>query len=198
MDQVGGGGRVIQIWKYRWSIFVQMYSVALFIIGVIGGFGVWVILARQIDESYLYLGLVCVAIALFFVWGMWRFYFQHLPIVVGEQGISTLAFGRWWHLIPWHTVKKIEKMRFQDPMWGMDRAKFSVIAPDDRIVFDDGLRELRGCLDAINENIRGRSIELVFIDRGADTYEKTRTTVTNAEQRRKLMRDGVRVSLSEL
>jgi hypothetical protein len=136
--------------------------------------------------------------ALFFLWCLWRFYLRHLPVATSSEGIKSFFFGKNEKYFLWKDIKKIERIRYYDGGVNMYVHTYRFYESEDYIRFDDGLAKIKDLLAAINPYIRQYNIEITAFDRGLDTMKKIARSNIDPEEKKKLLREGVRETLSEL
>lgn len=123
-------------------------------------------------------------------------------IVVDDDGIAALAFGRAWKFIPWSEIAAIERIR--RPMvteWNTWREGYEFVIHGrqaDEIHLIDNITCLNVLLNVLNRYIEQYHIPLVAFDRGSDTRPKIRATTPDREERRRLLREGYKTILSSL
>lgn len=179
------------IYRYPFWTLISLYGAMIASFAVLIIFGSYLITKGQIDKSYLYIGGFCIALSLLSLYSVTDLYRKHLAILIDTNGISTVSlWGR--KLVPWDAICRIERRRAFDPVWNKHRNIYYVIDPNNRIRFDEALKDLRSLLDQINVNIQKYNIDTLLIDLGRDTRRQVYTSVADDDERRKLMREGVR------
>lgn len=121
-------------------------------------------------------------------------------IVVDDDGISALAFGRVWRSIRWTDVDRIDRIRFPPNLYRW-RARHTFVihgCRNDEIRFAEEITNLTVLLKLLNRYIEQHHIPLAAFDRGPDTRAKVRATTLDPAERKRLLREGYRTSLSSL
>jgi hypothetical protein len=178
---------------------IAQYLLGCVLIIGFSGFGFFFMSAVEIDTRYTYVAAASFAIAIFCAGPMVMFHIWHLPVVISDDGMGVLSFGRVRTFIAWNDVARIESIRYFEA----SRASYCELyyvygATGTRIRFDDGLEQLRDLLDQINRYVRQRGIEIVRYDRGTDTLKGVRNSSANPTDRKRVLREGVRSRLLEL
>ena len=122
----------------------------------------------------------------------------HRPILVDEEAISSLSFGRKKVTITWPKITRIERRRYLDSQSFTPRYKFSIFSAGERIYFDDQISRLDELISWLNHQAKVYGIPLIAVDAGLDTRRKIKATVTDRSVRSQLLRDGVRETLLTL
>lgn len=145
-------------------------------------------------------------IGLFVIWSgvlILRSYFKtSREIAVDDHGITAFAFGRTWRFIRWAEVARI--VRIRRPMvteWNTwrDGYEFMILGcQNEEIWFVDNIVGLTGLLGRLNRYVERNNIPLVAFDRGSDTRPKIRATASDRAERKRLLREGYKTTLSSL
>jgi len=130
--------------------------------------------------------------------GMLVFYLRCRPLGIGDEGIATFMLGRRWKFIDWHNVKKVEKFRVYDSFFYEYRRVFLVSADGARIRFDDWIGDLPNLLATMNGYIAKYQIPVFAVDRGRDTLRGISGSAMDSIAQKKLLREGVRTTVSQL
>lgn len=136
-----------------------------------------------------------------FMFSVLKFSFENTrPIMIDETGISAWAFGRVWKTIAWPEVKGIERVRSLKIKEQGSRYGYSllIIGSRDQINIEDDIRELPALLSTLNAYVQRYQIPLLARDKGEDTRAKIKATVKDKQERKKLLKEGVQSSITEL
>ena len=143
---------------------------------------------------------------LFFLAAEKSLFVRNLPLKIDETGIYAMVFGRTWKSIPWSDVQCIEKIKttIYTPLKFRDGYKFLIVGTDNQIQLDDTIYKLPNyekypaILHTLNFYVQQHNIPLVAYDRGEDTKKKIEVTVMDKQQRKKLLKEGVKTSITSL
>ena len=78
------------------------------------------------------------------------------------------------------------------------RYKYSILGPESRIWFDDGIVGLAEIVAVLNTRSRQFNFELTSIDVGLDTKNSVKQTISDPTERSKILRDGLRTRIERL
>lgn len=127
---------------------------------------------------------------------------RNREIVVTDEGVAALALGRTWRFIRWTEVSRIERIRCPTMTeWNTWRNGYEFVIrgrQGDEVWFVDTITCFTGLLGALNCYVEQHHIPLVAFDRGTDTRAKIRADTSDRGQRRRLLREGYKSTLSSL
>jgi hypothetical protein len=131
-----------------------------------------------------------------------RFFFvKQRPLVIDETGITALVRGKPWKFIAWPEVTKIKRIRrimILELGGSRNGYEFAIVGPHNEINLDDRISDFSVLLDTLNFYIQRYQIPLLALDRGTDTLDQIKATVKDKQERKKLLKEGVRSSISSL
>lgn len=147
----------------------------------------------------LLIGLVVIWSGVITVRGYFK---RNREIVVTDEGITALAFGRTWRFIRWTEVSRIERIRCPTVTnWNTWRDGYEFVirsSQNDEVWFVDKITNLTVLLTLLNRYVEQNHIALVAFDRGSDTRAKVRATRLDRGERKRLLREGYKSTLSSL
>lgn len=188
-----------EVFTYSASFVHSTMCVYLLEIAGLGGAGLYLaITAVHTGRNYIYAGVLCGALAAFFVYAFARFYLQHRPLRITSDGIETLSFGRRWLFISWKDVRCIEKIDYFEALKGRQSTMFYIHCPNGKIQFDANIQDVHGLLARLNEYIAQHGIAVTWRDRGKDARDEIKRSVADPVERKRLLREGRRRRLSAL
>ena len=151
------------------------------------------------DASYHYVSYAFFIISAFFIWPLARFHLRRQPVVVMRSGLATSCAGRICRFIKWTDVRRIENIRYFDTGRGADCELYILYGKNGhKLRFDDGLVDLRGLLDRVNEGIRESRPEMIRYDRGRDTLAAHRRRAETEPGLERIPRQGIKTRLNKL
>lgn len=198
----GAAGRMP---RFRYYVVLQEAIVAFGVIFFIGmsaaavyarltrgkpGDGLW-----AASLAFLFLAWACFSVLKFF-------FKRHREIVVNDEGVMALAFGRIWRSIRWTDIARIERVR--RPMvtiWNTwrDGYEFVFYGPrSEEIHFVDEITNEAALLTLLDGYVAQYRIPMVAFDRGSDTRAKIRATTLDRAERKRLLRQGYQTTLTSL
>ena len=194
LDQMGGP----RTFGYGLWNSLPIYGALLCAACILFSFGAGAIWKHEIDASYVYFGLFLISLGVGSIYSLIRYHAHHLPIVVSEQGIAKISLGGQMAFINWLDLKKIERRRGFDHIWIKNRFVYYAFGQEQYIEFDEGINCLPDLLNLINLAAQKYKIEIVLVDLGTDTRRKIGLNEMDERERRKLMREGVRIRAERL
>ena len=151
-----------------------------------------------------------IPMGIFFAWFMIyvrKFAFEkYRPLEIDENGICAMASGKVWKSIAWSDVQRIEKNRVViiTELGFRYGYEFLIVGSHEQIQLDDTIYKLPkyekypAILDTLNFYVQQHNILLVAYDRGEDTKKKIKAAVMDKQQRKKLLKEGIKTSITSL
>jgi hypothetical protein len=136
----------------------------IFVICIFAWFGVYLMDRAAIDRTYIAVAGFFWLISIFFMYVFVKFYLSHLPVRLVDEGIELLMFGRVHSFIAWRNVRSIEEIRYFDSLRSSNHKMYYVHGDEERIRFDDGLREFSQFLILLNERVQQYGIRFTRAD----------------------------------
>lgn len=192
------GEKMPALFKYRLSAMLPMYAGMPIAMAVEGGFAALVIKRSYIDESYLYFAAALLFLATLSAVAGINFYLKHLPISISQTGISSYLLGKRAKTISWRDVRKIERTRGSELSYSSNVTAYRIMGINGAIRFDDRLKDLRSLLDLLNVYICEHRIPILSIDKRMDTRQSVLPTISDREQKKAIVRHGVRTEIEIL
>jgi hypothetical protein len=162
-------------------------------------FGVYALsVENSFDKNYWFGALVFFSIGAMLFFFAARGMVTHRPISIGGTGVSSWFLGVPIRHLEWSDISKIERYRYTDIQQSVTRYKFIIYGSKVQIRFDDRLKNLRSALGTLTEFSQLNGIELIEIDIGLDTRRRMLETVSDAAQRKSILREGIKTRIRNL